>query len=244
VRILALDTATTATVAALLDTESGLALEARDDPPAGARPSHASKLLTLVDDVITRSGDGWAPINRIAIGVGPGTFTGLRIGIATAQGLARSRSLPLIGISTLHALALGAARALPEASAHERVTIVPAIDARRGEVFLAAWSANDASLAQAQVIPAAVLGPGALGGVMAGLTDAGAPLLAVGDGALKFRESFEAAGASVPPDEDPVHRVSAIALASLGAIAEPAAEPGAVQPDYLRVPDAELSRRP
>ncbi|HEX4671725.1 MAG TPA: tRNA (adenosine(37)-N6)-threonylcarbamoyltransferase complex dimerization subunit type 1 TsaB, partial [Solirubrobacteraceae bacterium] len=89
--IVGLDTATRATVAALLRTgEQPLELEARDDPPPGARPRHATRVLELVADVMDRGGVGWDDVDAIAVGVGPGTFTGLRIGVASARALARA----------------------------------------------------------------------------------------------------------------------------------------------------------
>ena len=60
-------------------------LELRDDPPAGERPRHATRLLGLITEVMAEAGVGWESIDRIAVGVGPGTVTGLRIGIATAK---------------------------------------------------------------------------------------------------------------------------------------------------------------
>ena len=96
-RILAFDTATRATTVAL--SEAGVpgegTVEARDDPPPGSRPGHVSRLLPLIAEVMERGELGFTDVDRLAVGVGPGTFTGLRIGIATAQALARAASLPV-----------------------------------------------------------------------------------------------------------------------------------------------------
>jgi tRNA threonylcarbamoyladenosine biosynthesis protein TsaB len=220
-KILALDTGTSATVAALVDTETGLELEARDDPPAGARPSHASQVLGLVQQVLVASPGGWGAIDRIAVGLGPGTFTGLRIGVATAQALARSQARPLVGILTLDALARGAVEA------SETLARLPlaVIDARRGEAF-----------ASGPGIEPCVLAPEQLGQIAAGR-------VAVGDGALKFRAVLEAGGATVPGEPSVLHRVSALWHCRLAETAEPRPL-NQVQPQYLRVPDAELNRRP
>ena len=218
-RILAIDTATAATVAALVDTGTGLALEARDDPPARARPRHASQLLGLVEQVLSASGDGWEAVDRIAVGLGPGTFTGLRIGVATAQALARSRGLALVGVRTLDSLALaatGAARA-------EGQLPLAVIDARRGEAFVGGPG-----------VEPRVLAPAALGSCAAGR-------MAVGDGAIQFRAVLEVAGARVPEDPSVLHRVSALWHCRLAHAAEPR-PPSAIQPEYLRVPDAELNQ--
>ena len=106
--ILGIDTATPSTAVALWSPEG--AVERRDDPPPGARPSHASRLLELVEEVVD-----WDAVERIAVGVGPGGFTGLRIGIATARALAQARDLPLVGVSSLAALAAGAKGVRPRA---------------------------------------------------------------------------------------------------------------------------------
>ena len=224
-RILALDTATAATAAAFLDTDTGLVFEARDDPPAGSRPSHASAVLGLVDDVLRRSGGGWSDVDRIAVGLGPGTFTGLRIGVATAQGLARAGDKPLVGVSTLRSLALGASQ---KAGASQ--TVMAIIDARRGEAFAAS----------AQLAPS-VLTPEALAAEVARHTAVAGSPLAVGDGAIKFRAILESAGATVPGDGSDLHRVSALWHCHLAETAE-SLPLSAVQPEYLRVPDAELNR--
>ncbi len=220
-RILALDTATPATVAGLWDPAAGLELEARDDPPAGARPRHAARLLVLVESVLAEAGGGWPSIDRIAVGVGPGTFTGLRIGVATAQGLARAASRPLVGVLTLDSLAQAATGSAAEAG---RLPLA-VIDARRGEAFVGGPG-----------VPPSVLAPHRLGEVAAGR-------LAVGDGALLFRGVLEAAGAMVPDDLSALHRVSALWHCRLAQTAEPRPL-RATLPEYLRVPDAELNLRP
>jgi tRNA threonylcarbamoyladenosine biosynthesis protein TsaB len=206
--ILGIDTATPATAVAVWSPDR--ALERRDDPPPGGRPAHASRLLALVHELAE-----WDAIDRIAVGVGPGGFTGLRIGIATARALAQARDLPLVGVSSLAALA-----------APVEGPVVAVIDARRGEVFAASPGAFD---------PVA-LKPADL----AARIQPGAP--AVGDGAVRFREVLERAGATVPADDSPLHRVSAIQVCILGADREPAGR-DALLPDYRREPDA-MPRQP
>jgi tRNA threonylcarbamoyladenosine biosynthesis protein TsaB len=222
--ILGLDTATSATTAAVW-APGGPAVERRDDPPPGQRPGHAGRLLVLVEEALEAAGAGWDEVERIAVGVGPGGFTGLRLGIATARALAQARGLPLAGVSSLAALADGA-----RASAAGR-PLLTAIDARRGEVFAAAW--NDAH----QVLEPVAIAPGELAARTAPGT------LAVGDGAVRFREELERAGAVVPPDGSPAHRVSALAICRLGAEGEPT-DRDALLPDYRREPDAKPPRLP
>src|SRR5207253_5631621 len=114
----------------------GSALQARDDPAPEDHPGHATRLLGMADELLARAGIGWAALGRIAVGLGPGRFTGLRVGVATARGLAQSLSVELVGVSSLHALAAGALRT--GSCGHERVLAV--IDAFRGEVFAAGFS--------------------------------------------------------------------------------------------------------
>ena len=217
--ILGIDTATTATVAGVLD-GSGTVTEVRDDPEPGVRPAHANRLLGAAEEALARAGLTWDDLERIAVGVGPGSFTGLRIGIATARALAQARGLPLVAVSSLEALALGAAG--------EAELVLAVLDARRGEAFAAAWRGG------ALVMPAAALSPDALAEHVAAL---GASPLAVGDGAVRFRGPLEAAGALVPPDDDGIHRLRAEQVCRLGAAGTPT-DRDALLPDYLREPDA------
>ena len=217
--LLAIDTATPSTVTGVL-LEDGRVVEARDDPPAGSRGEHASRLLVLVEQALDDAGAGWDDVERIAIGVGPGGFTGLRIGIATARALAQARRLALVPVSSLRALADGA-----ESGA---AAVAAVVDARRGEVYAAAWAADRELLA-----PQA-LAPGALA---ARLRELAVPVQAVGDGAVRFRAELEAAGVAVPVDGSAVHRIAAAPLCRLGAAGEPA-ERDRLLPDYRREPDA------
>ncbi|MDQ6744613.1 MAG: tRNA (adenosine(37)-N6)-threonylcarbamoyltransferase complex dimerization subunit type 1 TsaB [Actinomycetota bacterium] len=248
-RILALDTSTRATSVALCGAGSEDAvLQARDDPPSGARPGHARWLLPLAAGLLERGGCTWADLDLIAIGRGPGTFTGLRIGIATARALAGSLGLPLAGVSTLESLALGSqsgAGDIPPAAPGRKSLADPGIvlavlDARRGEVFAAAWrtSPSTGELGERVMAPR-VLVPERLADW---ISDLGAPPLAIGDGAVAFRGSIERAAAVVPTDDSELHRVTATVHCRLARRVGGGA-PGEVHPEYLRLPDAELSRQ-
>jgi tRNA threonylcarbamoyladenosine biosynthesis protein TsaB len=215
--LVGLDTATSATVAGVLRAD-GSVVEVRDDPAPGTRPAHASRLLAAAEEALAAAGVGWEDVERLAVGVGPGSFTGLRIGIATARALAQGRGLPLVGVSTLEALARGADAPL----------VLAVLDARRGEAFAAAWRGG------ATLLAPAALAPEVLAERVRALP---AAPLAVGDGAVRFRNSLEAAGALVPPDEDGVHRLRAEHVCRLGAERSPT-DRDALLPDYLREPDA------
>jgi tRNA threonylcarbamoyladenosine biosynthesis protein TsaB len=236
--VLGVDTATRATAVALLDTDSGEAVQRRDDPPAGARPRHTTRLMALVVEVLGAAGAQWADVDRIAVGVGPGTFTGLRIGVATAQALARAREIELVGVSTLHALARGASASSGAPKAADAVMAV--IDARRGEVFAAGWAAAEAG--QSGATP--ILRPRALTpkGLAQTVSSDHRSWLAVGDGAVEFREALEHAGAWIPEPDSEFNRVSAVEHCRL-ALALEVGPPEGVQPEYLRLPDAEINLR-
>lgn len=228
--VLAFDTATPSTVVGIcaVGGDGSLLGAARDDPAPGQRPAHAARLLELCEQALAQAGAGWADVRRIGAGTGPGTFTGLRIGIATARALAPALGAELAALSTLEALARAGREARPGAS------VVAAIDARRGEVFCAAWGPGGELLSTPGVHAPASL--------PALLTTANEPWLVVGDGATRYREQLAGATAELPPDGDELHRISASALCGLACEAAPA--PAAeLLPTYLRLPDAEIDRR-
>jgi tRNA threonylcarbamoyladenosine biosynthesis protein TsaB len=235
VRILGFDTATPATAVALLDTGTGAIREGRDDPPPGARPRHTTTLMPLVLAQLDALGVGWDQIDRIAVGVGPGTFTGLRIGVATARALARARAIGLVGVSTLHALARGA---LDEPGDHDAVLAV--IDARRGEVFAAGWTVEE--VAAAGAAPLLEPRPQPPDELARELPALGRSWLAVGNGAVEFRQALERSGARILDDDSRRNRVSAVEHCRLAAALEPKPAEG-IRPEYLRLPDAEISLR-
>ncbi len=220
-RLLAFDTATPATAVAVLDGDSSS--EEVHVPQAGERPGHASQLLPLAARALERRGLTFAALDRIAVGTGPGTFTGLRIGIATARALAQATGAALVGVSTLRVLAHGAR---DEADG----PVMSVLDARRGEAFVAAYDGDD------EIVPPAAVTPEIL------VSIARPGWLGVGDGAVRFRDVLEPPGTRIPPDESPLHSVRATSLAWLGAKAPEAGREG-VTPDYLRLPDAEIAYR-
>jgi tRNA threonylcarbamoyladenosine biosynthesis protein TsaB len=164
---------------------------------------------------------GWGEVEAIAVGLGPGSFTGLRVGVASARGLGTALGLPLIGVCTLDALALGLA---PLAADRPRLSL---IDARRGEAFAALYGPGGE-----RVWGPWVGGPEALVERLEGLAE---PPLAAGSGALRFSDALASCGAE-PATGGEVHRVAAhnvCDLAARGGSGEPLA------PIYLRPPDAE-----
>ena len=194
---LAFDTATRVATAALV----------RDDEVLGERVSRAVVVLADADELLRDAGARQADLTGLAVGTGPGSFTGLRLGLAAARGLSFALDLPVAGVSTLDALAAGAPGALP------------VIDAGRREVFTLQDGERVAAAPQALELE-----PGTI---------------CVGDGALRYREVLEAAGAEIPPDDDERHVPRARFHAQLAEDFGPAA---AVEPLYLRIPDAEQKR--
>lgn len=233
--VLGFDTATAATAVALA-LGDGRTLQSRDDPPPGAHPGHATRLLEMARGLLEQAGLGWRDLDRIAVGVGPGTFTGLRVGIATARGLAQSLDLELVGISSLQALAEGA---FAQAGAD---AVLAVIDARRGEVFAAAYE-RVAGLAPRELSAPQALAPERLADVLRQLQSDGVGSelrwLALGDGALRYPSAVEGAGVQMPEPDSELHCVSAAAVCAL-ALAAPAGG-RALLPDYRRRPDAELA---
>jgi tRNA threonylcarbamoyladenosine biosynthesis protein TsaB len=230
--VLGLDTATAATTVAVWDTTTGTVVERRDDPPPGVRPRHTTRLLALAARALADAGTDWVGIDRIAVGVGPGTFTGIRIGVASARALAAARDIEIVGVSTL--------RALASRAGEDDGPRLAVLDARRGEAFAAGWGPGEARdvAAPPRLTPRAVA-PAELARALA---DADGPWLAVGDGAVQFRSVLQAAGAVVAPDGSELHRVSAIEVCRLS-LDLPGAVPDDIHPEYLRLPDAELARR-
>ncbi len=252
--VLGFDTSTSASAVALRLAD-GRTTQARDDPPAGAHPGHATRLLQMSHELLAAAGVTWSGLDRIAVGVGPGTFTGLRVGVATARGLAQSLSAELVGVSSLRALAAaalaGERRESESAQPLERESLLAVIDARRGEVFAAAYErceredpqdSRDPPCARELAAPRALV-PTDLASVIAEVQEAGDARrrwLAVGDGALRYRSQLDAAGIGTPREDSPLHLVSAAAVCELGALA-PAAGLHELVPDYRRRPDAELA---
>jgi tRNA threonylcarbamoyladenosine biosynthesis protein TsaB len=213
-----------ATADAVVGVTSGgeIVREARIDPGPDGRPRHSQVLLEEIERSVGHAG-GWEAIDRIAVGVGPGSFTGLRIGIATARALAQAREIPIAPVGSLAALARGISETGNEMLA------LPVIDARRDEAFAALFREDGE-----EVWPPFVAPPDELAERLQGL---GVSPLAAGDGAVRFAAELQDAGATVAPPTDPIHRVAARHVCAVGEAAVEAS-PDQIQPLYLRQPDA------
>ena len=208
-------------------------------PPSAARlfepPGHSAELLPTLDALLIESETDWADVGSIAVGVGPGTFTGLRIGVASARALGQALGIGLRPVSSLQSLAAGCASILgPDRP------VLALIDARRKEVFAGLYrSPAGVDRTPAAEWPPFVVRPEELLSRIGGLAQRP---LAVGDWALESRSMLETAGAEVSPDDSGVHAVNATHVCRLALEVEPV-DPDQVEPVYLRLPDAEINRR-
>jgi tRNA threonylcarbamoyladenosine biosynthesis protein TsaB len=220
VNVLGFDTSTAATSACLLR-DDGQAFEVipTDEQLLGP-PGHARELMPGVANVMADAGVAYKDLDAIAVGVGPGTFTGLRIGVATARALAQAEEIAVHPVSSLAALAQGI-------EARHRL---PLIDAKRGELFAALYEEDE------EVWPAFAATPDEL---VERVRKASLNPVAAGDGSLRFREQLEAGGIAASPAG--AHAVRGLHICKL-ATRVPAVSPEAVLPNYLREPDAKPQR--
>lgn len=188
-------------------------------------PRHSTALLAEVERAAAAAG-GWGAVSLIAVGLGPGSFVGIRIGLATARGLAASTGLPVTGVCTLDVLGCAIA-------AEQVVPSLAVLDARRGEVFAALYAPGGERLWDPLVVAPNVLAER--------VAELPAPPLAAGSGAVRFRHELASRGVDIPDDADPVHRVAARHVCALAeAVADGAGN--RLEPIYLRPPDAERWR--
>lgn len=214
--ILAIDTALDACAAAILDTASGGVIA--QESQAMTR-GHAEALMPLVARVMQQSGVAFDALDRIASTTGPGSFTGLRVGLSAARGFALAAGKPVVGITTL------AAFAAPHLSEHGGHPIVSAVDARHDHVYLQAVTGQGEALVTPRVAPIAEA---------LATSRFGAPLL-VGNAAGLLAERWpEDAPAPIAVEQQAAPDI--VWVAWLAAAADPAvARP---RPLYLRAPDA------
>jgi tRNA threonylcarbamoyladenosine biosynthesis protein TsaB len=216
-RVLAIDTTLEACSAAVIDTEHA------DDATHESIPmvrGHAEALMPLIARVLDRAGVNFEQISRIAVTIGPGSFTGLRVGIAAARGLALAAGKPAVGLSTL------AAYAAPFIAADDTLPVVAAIDARHDHVYLQVFGPGGRTIV-----------PPRLASLREALrvSATGAPRL-VGTAANLLAAAWPP-GERAPSAVDPRRAPDIDWVARLGAAA---AETGAPpKPLYLRAPDAQ-----
>ena len=191
---------------------------------------HAENLAPQIEFVRRQAGIELGDLGAVAVDVGPGLFTGLRVGIATALAVAYALGLPMIGVSSLDLLAFPA-----------RWTgrlVVTALDARRGELFTALFRQVPGGIQR--VRDANVCTPAELVAELQALDE---PMLLVGDGALRYAGSFQAIGRMELAEQGLAHP-SARALVQLAharAMREEFVRPWDLEPVYLRKPDVDIN---
>ncbi|MBV9560430.1 MAG: tRNA (adenosine(37)-N6)-threonylcarbamoyltransferase complex dimerization subunit type 1 TsaB [Bradyrhizobium sp.] len=218
--ILAVDTALDACAAAVLDTDAGRAI-ARES--LSMKRGHAEALMPLIARVMKRAALPFAALDRIVVTTGPGSFTGLRVGLSAARGIALAAGKPVVGVTTLSAYAA------PAVSDGGEQPVVSAIDARHDQVYFQVVGGDGGPLIGPRVAPIAEAVAAAR---------IGTPHL-VGNAAAMLAERW-------PKDVPPPCEVDSRAapdidwVAWLGAAADPEIAPA--RPTYLRPPDARPSR--
>ncbi len=191
---------------------------------------HAENLTPQIEFVCRQAGVALTDIAVVAVDIGPGLFTGLRVGITAAMAVAHGLGVPMIGVSSLD---LGAF-----AAAQSRRLIMPCYDARRGEVFTASYRAVPGGVQR--VAEPSVSTPDELAAELLAVSE---DVLLLGDGAQRYREIFKAmghvefAGTSL---DYPSAR-SLVELAHPKAMREEFVQPHEIEPLYIRLPDAEIN---
>ncbi len=242
--LLALESATDLVGAAVLRDDGAVA----ERTHVGGR-AHGELLAPSIEEVCALSGCTLDDIDALAVDVGPGLFTGLRVGVATAKALGQALGIGIVGITSLDVLAAGAREV---AGAERAARVVAVVDARRREVFAAAYAFVDApGLPGGPVDPADVrrdrpeaLSPDDLAAWLDDLVTDG-PVLVVGDGAVRYLDML---APRTGVDIGLAERVSApspATLARLGAVRLAAGTvptaPGDLVPDYRRHADARIN---
>ena len=192
--------------------------------------THSRRLLAGIDRLLQETAVTWTDIDGIAVSLGPGSFTGLRIGLATAKGLAMSAGVKLIGIGTLDGLAA-------QLFGAGDILICPVLDARKKEVYCAFYRCDPQGMPKLQG-EYQVMAPEILCGKIAG------PVIMLGDGTSVYGDLFReklAAGLMVPPAGAYFPRAASIGMLALDKWQKKEfLEPATAEPIYIRPSEAEL----
>jgi tRNA threonylcarbamoyladenosine biosynthesis protein TsaB len=189
---------------------------------------HAETLAPAIEFCCAKSGIEIDELGVIAVGTGPGLFTGMRVGLATGKALAQALRVPMIGIGSLDLLAFP----------HRRCgrVVVPVIDARKGEVFYAMYRSVPGGMQQVLTPRAASVDE-----LVADVLARGQEVLCVGDGALRYRDEIEHGFHSEFADDPYPSAAPLVQLAHAKALREEWQSPAEIQPLYLRPPDADIN---
>jgi len=215
-RVLAIDTALAACAAAVLDTDHGIIASESLPMVRG----HAEALIPLIARIMKQSNTSFRDLGRVAVTTGPGSFTGVRVGLAAARGFGVATGVPVVGVSTLSVYAA------PYLAANGKSPVVAAIDARHDHVFLQVFGPGGQTLVSPRLAPLR----GAIGAA------SGAPACLVGSAARAVADGL-AKDAAPPRAVDPREAPDIVWVAQIGAVTPQAQS--APHPQYLRAPDAQ-----
>ena len=185
----------------------------------------------MVVDVVSEAGVAWSDLDGLGVTRGPGTFTGVRVGLAAARGIALVRGLAVAGVTSLHAIAAGARRAREAGPAEAIMTV---IDARRGQAYVQSFAPSGFALGPPELRAMAAVGEGA----------PRVPLVLIGSGAEAAAVHMGPAGLRVVPSRRNPDAADVALLAAEAMAAESWMDPGPPRPLYLRAPDARLPAPP
>lgn len=193
---------------------------------------HAESLTPMIRFVMQQAGLSMNEIDHVAVDVGPGLFTGMRVGMAAAQSLAWALDVPVVPVTSLDAMAFGTA------SPDDPVAV--ALDARRGEVYWALYRAGEPQTEPHRLVEPCVVAPA---DCAIAIADRGEQVLCTGTGFVRHLEEFASVpGAVFAPAASSMPSVeSVLGLAVLRAARDMTVEAGALEPVYLRAPDAEIN---
>jgi tRNA threonylcarbamoyladenosine biosynthesis protein TsaB len=224
VLVLGLETSTSRSSVALVDHDRVVAAAS-----LGVPRRHGEFLAPAIDFCLQQAGVDPSRVTGVAVGLGPGLFTGLRVGIATAQAFAAARRLPVVGLAGLDVLAFRVR--------YSRRLICATIDARRGELFWALYRSSPGGVQRLGELEV-----GTVQQLVAELEARGEELLVVGDGTLRHREEFRRVdGAEVAgPDLAWPDAADLAELAVPRFVREETRQPGELLPIYLRQADARI----
>jgi len=221
--ILGLDTAATACSVALWS--DGRVLGQRS---AAMARGQAEALMPMVDDLVTGTpGAAYSGLDAVAVTVGPGAFTGIRIGLAAARGMALAAGIPALGVTTLEAVA----HAIPEAERAGR-TVLVALDSKRADVYAQAFSQNLAELGPPVAVP--------LGGLAELLRADPGPVLVAGDAATRVLAALKGSGLEAGESSAPGVADAAIVAEITARRWRPGQAVPPPRPLYLRPPEAKV----
>ena len=192
--------------------------------------THSQTLMVMAQDLISQCGHTPAEITHTAVAAGPGSFTGVRIGVAAAKGFAWGKEIPCYGVSTLEAMALGLGV--------WEGTVVCAMDARRSQVYNATFEAKNGELTRIREDRAI-----SLADLEADLQSVQSPIYLVGDGAALCKRTITGLNLILPPQWRQHQRAVGVGLAAIAAINRgEAGDAATLSPNYLRLSQAERER--